>query len=167
MVHYSMEESMRIFGRVLLVMTISLLLSGAAQAQKRGKVYFSTTAVKDISPKALKKQFRGSKPIIELKRNKDKKWEVTVVAFFSRKCHPGPITLWLYDKDDKAALKAKDPVNAISVNNKQGPTKIWVHNFLIDPDLGFNKNRSYILMVGQIINGRNKVYAKGIVDLKP
>ena len=154
--------------RFLLLLGIPLLLldlsDAAARGGVKGKVFFSKTPIKDRSLKAVTKKFAKEKPTIELKRNKDKSWEVTMVAIFKRKAHPGPITLWFYDKSDKAAIKAKQTVHEVSIDSQ--PTQVFVHNLLIDPDRGFNKNRNYLIWVGQIIGKRNKVYARGEVALK-
>lgn len=154
--------------KYLLLFSIPFALVGIPDrvgAAKAGKIYFTTMAIKDRSGKALKKQFAKAKPTIEVKRNKDKSWDVTIVAFLKRKSYPGPLTLWFYDKADKAALKAGEVVHVESVDAK--PTKFFVHNLLIDPSRGFNKNRTYIIKVGQILGKRNRVYAVGEVVLKP
>ena len=154
--------------KYFLLLSIAFVLvgiSGVAVAAKAGKIYFTNEAIKDRSGKALKKQFANSKPSIEIKRTKDKSWEVTMVAFLKRKSYPGPITLWFYDKADKAAIKAGEVVHVESVDSK--PTKYFVHHLLIDPSRGFNKNRTYIIKVGQILGKRNRVYAVGEVILKP
>ena len=154
----------------LLLVSIPFVLVGipdVSSAQRvSGKVFFTTQPIKDRSEKALARQFAKEKPTIELKRNKDKSWEVTMVAFFRRKAHPGPITFWFYDVKDKAAIKAKEPVHEESVNSP-APKKTFIHNLLIDPSRGFNKNRTYHIWVGQIFGKRNKVYAKGLIVLKP
>jgi len=155
-------------GKFLLLLSVPFILAGipgAAEAAKSGKIYFTTQAIKDRSGKALKKQFAKSKPSIELKRNKDKSWDVIMVAFLKRKSYPGPITLWFYDKADKAAMKAGEVVHVESVDAK--PTKYYVHSLLIDPSRGFNKTRTYVIKVGQILGKRNRVYAVGEVVLKP
>lgn len=151
----------------LLLLSIPLVLVGVPDLAdaKPGKIYFTTDRIKDRACKALKKKFAKSKPSIEVKRNKDKSWDVTMVGMFRKKSYPGPITLWFYDKADKAALKAGEVVHVESVDTK--PTKCFVHNLLIDPSRGFNKNRTYLIKVGQILGKRNRVYAAGEVNLKP
>ena len=154
--------------KILLLLSIPIVLMGIpdrAGAAKAGKIYFTNQVIRDRSGKALKKLFAKSLPTIEIKRNKDKSWDVTMVAFLKRQSYPGPITLWFYDKADKAARKAGEVVHVESVDAK--PTKFFIHNLLIDPSRGFNKNRTYIIKVGQILGKRNRVYAVGEVVLKP
>ena len=151
----------------LLLLTIPLVLVAVpdlAEA-KPGKIFFTTDQIKDRACKALKKQFAKSKPSIELKRNKDKSWDVIMVGMFRKKSYPGPITMWFYDKSDKAAMKRGEVVHVESIDKK--PTKCLVHNLLIDPSRGFNKNRTYVIKIGQILGKRNSVYAAGEVSLKP
>lgn len=155
---------------LLVSMALLLLASAVVEARvpgrMRGKIYFTTSPIKDQAPKALVRQFSSSKPTIELKRDKEKRWPVTLVAFFRRKSTPGPVTIWIYDKADaRAAIRAKEPVHLMSINAQ--PTTAFVHDLVIDPDRGFNKNRTYIVHVGQIFGKRWKVYARGQVQLKP
>ena len=119
----------------------------------------------DQSPARLVKHFRGKRPKVDLKRGKDGHWHCLLVAFFRRRSVPGPITLWYYDKDDKESLKAREPVNVESVDAT--PTRVFVRQLDIDPDIGFNKNHTYLLRVGQIIKNRERVYARGALALEP
>jgi hypothetical protein len=164
-----MEVAMFAHRVLLAVGAATLLLASTAQAQParlRGKIVFSSEPVKDHAPRALGKQFARAKPVVDLKRNKNKEWEVYIIAFLNRKPVPGPLTIWMYEKGDKAAMRANEPISAKSVDRK-GLGKTFVHNLLIDPDLGFNKNHSYVVWVGQILGRKNKVYARGTVNLKP
>jgi hypothetical protein len=150
-----------------MVVIVGLAFSGAALAQLprnvEGKVFFTSSTIQDISTKALVRRFEKEKANAELKRNKNGHWTVTIAAFLRRKPHPGPITIWLYDKQDKAALKAKEPVNAISVDGRG--RSVFIHELDISPDLGFNKGRVYYVYVGQILGKRDKVFARGEVEL--
>ena len=156
-----------IFGIAMLGAAM-LLCPSAAEAQPRrflGKIFFSNTPIKDRSAAALTRKFSGAKARMAIKRNKEKAWAVEVVAFFRKESFGGPVTFWIYDLKDKASIRAREPVTAKSIDAT--PTKIFVHKLFIDPNLGFNKNRSYLIRVGQIIKGRHKIYASGQVDLKP
>lgn len=135
-----------------------------AEAQ-RGKVFVSEKPIKDVAFKAVKKIFARQKPSVVLNRTKDKMYKGTLVAFFKRKSLAGPITLWIYDKSDKASIKAREPVWVKSFDNVK-PAKHWVYDLVLDENDGFNKNRTYLIWVGQIVGTRNRVYAKGEVQTK-
>ena len=151
----------------LMVVIVGLAFSGAALAKVprsvEGKVFFASSTIQDTSTKALVRRFEKEKANAELRRNKNGHWTVTIAAFLGRIPYPGPITIWLYDKQDKAALKAKEPVNAISVDGRG--RSVFIHELDISPDLGFNKGRVYNVYVGQILGKRDEVFARGEVEL--
>lgn len=148
-------------------LTLSLAAAsshGKVPAKLLGKAFFTTERIKDVAPDAVAKLFEKSAPKTTLGRPKDGHWTVTMVAFFRKDSVPGPITIWLYDKGDKAALKAKEPVHLLSVETQ--PTGMFINDLDLSPDVGFNKGRTYLLLVGQIINKREKVYAQGEILLQ-
>jgi len=146
-----------------------LLLSSVAEARLPsavlGKAFFTVERIKDADTDALAKLFVKAKPRIELERGKDKRWKATLVAFFRKAPADGPMTLWLYDKEDKASLKAKEPVHVFSIDNVK-PKQVFIYDLDIDPDRGFNKNHTYLVFIGQIFGKRHQHYAKGEVALK-
>jgi len=157
--------------RKVVVMAAVLMITGTlsteAQARPlRGRVFFSNTPFKDVAYKPMARWAAKQKPFITLMRTKKKDWRVQVAAFFKRKSYPGPITVWIYDKADKASIKAKEPVWVQSIDGFK-PTRLWTHEVYFDPDVGFNKNHTYIVMVGQIIGGKQRVFARGTAELKP
>jgi hypothetical protein len=150
---------------------ILVLFLGSSVAEAKvpskllGKAFCSPSRIKDASPEALGRLFSGLKGKIEIKRSKDKHWKCTLVAFFRKLSSPGPITLLYYDKADKAAVRRKEVVDMKSVEAKE--TKVLVLDLDISPDRGFNKNRSYLIHVGQIFGKRTKIYARGQLNLVP
>jgi hypothetical protein len=155
-----------VIGGLVLVLCLGVGSSEAKVPRKvLGKVHFTTSRIKDQAPEVLGRLFEKKAAKIELKRAKDKHWTCTIVAFFRKKSVSGPITIWLYDKSDKASIRAKEPVDAKSIDRQ--PTSLFIYDLDISPDRGFNKNRSYLIHVGQIIGRRHKVYARGEVSLKP
>lgn len=155
---------------VVATLSLGLFLAAVGDAEAKvpgkmkGKIFFTTERIKDVAPDALVGLFSKRKPSIELHRTKDKHWKVTLVAFFRKASAHGPITVWLYDKADKASLRAKEPVHVMSLNNSE-PKKVFVHDLDIDPGYGFNKKHSYLIFVGQIIGKRHRHYARGEVSL--
>lgn len=152
---------------LLILLAVPALLGVPRQADARvaGKVFVSEAPLKDVSYKALVKHFARKKPSVELTRTKEKTWKGTMVAFFRKKAYAGPITIWIYDKEDKASIKAQEPTSARSVDQK-GTGRHFVYDLVLDENVGFNKNRTYLLWVGQIVGGKNRVYARGQVTLK-
>ena len=151
----------------LLLIPALLLIAPVAEARK-GLVIFTPDEVKDQSLKACAKQFAKDKGLKELMRNEKKNWEANIVAFFKRKAAFGPITYWIFDKSDKSSIKHWDPVSLKSVDwdMKALGQKHFVHSLFFDANFGFNANRTYVVFVGQIINGKNRIYAKGEITLK-
>jgi hypothetical protein len=145
------------------LLSVSWSGDAAAKGALAGKVFFSPTKPKDAAPAALTKLFAKSKPEIALTQNDEKDWAAVLVAFFRKPAVGGPVTLWFYDKADKAALKDKEPVHIMTA---QGATTVLVHDLLLRPDDGFNKGQRIIVMVGQILGKREQVYARGEITLK-
>ncbi|MCA9669472.1 MAG: hypothetical protein KC503_27945 [Myxococcales bacterium] len=160
---------------IRLVVALALLASSApAEAKRKGggaipramlrKVYFSKPPIKNAELSRLVSRFKGAKAHASLVRDARKEWKVNMVAFFRKKSFPGPITIWVYDKADKASIKAKEPVHVISVN--ASPTRAFVHELFLDANVGFNKNHTYLVQVGQLIKRRARIYASGELELK-
>ena len=151
-----------------MTVAMALLLATGAEAKVPpkllGKVFLTVERIRDQAPDALGRMFEKKTPKAELKRAKDGHWTATMVGFFRKPSVDGPITIWLYDRQDKAAIKAKEPVDAISVDGK--PSQVFVYDIDINPDKGFNKGRTYLILVGQIIAKRERVYGQGEVVLQ-
>ena len=130
----------------------------------RGKVFLSAERIPDTGRKLMIKRFsKQKKPHLVLKRGKAKVWKATLVAFLKRAPYPGPVTIWWYDKSDKASFKAKEPAHVESVDGKF--KDLFVREIEMDPNIGFNKKRTYRIYVGQIVGKRHRYYAQGTVKL--
>jgi len=126
-----------------------------ALAKVKGKIYLTNDVLANTSLEALAEKFADKEPSLALERASDRTWSATLVAFLQRKPNRGPITLWIYDKDNNSK-----PVLTKSVS--PGKAKLhFIHDLLLDGDLGFKICRTYLLQVGQIISGKKKVYAAG------
>jgi hypothetical protein len=141
------------------------MLAGPADGKTKlgGKIYFATERPSDVSVAALERQFAKAAPKAEVRREKGGHWVVTMVAFFRKPSVEGPITIWLYDKGDKQALKNKEPVHQFSVDST--PKEAFVYELDLDPDNGFGKDKSYLVMAGQLISKKEKIYATGEIKL--
>jgi len=157
--------------RVALTAGLLCLVAGPALAKEAkvpgkllGKVFFTAEKPKDVDVDSLVRQFEKGGVKVELKRGKNKTWQATAVAFFKKESVQGPITIWIYDKADKQAIKAKEPTHEFSVESQ--PKKVFVHDLDFDPDQGYNKDHTYLVHIGQIIQKKEKIYATGEITLK-
>lgn len=149
----------------LLILLSSVEVKAKVPGKLRGKIYFTTSRIKDTAEAELVRMFKSSKPRVTLKRDKDSHWKVTIVAFFRKAAVDGPVTLWFFDKSDKSAIRNREATHVESVNGKG--KKIFVFDLDINPDNGFNKKYSYLIHIGQLIGKRSQIYAKGSVSLEP
>ncbi|MBW2735183.1 MAG: hypothetical protein JRH20_22605 [Deltaproteobacteria bacterium] len=101
-----------------------------------------------------------------LPRGADKHWKGSMVAFLKKRCYAGPITIWYFDKSDKGAVKRKEYSHMESTPGGKA-REIVVHDLDLDPDVGLNKGRTYIIHLGQLLGRRKVIFAKGEVTLKP
>lgn len=152
-----------------LVATVCLLAAGPSQAKLpktvRGRA-FVAASLDSASRRALIKRYQNEKKATsKLAFDKvRKRWKGTVVGFFKRFPYGGPITVWLYDKADKDAIKSKTVSHLASVT-KPKPNELFVHDLELDPNDGLNKGRTYLLLIGQIVGRRELIYARGEVTL--
>lgn len=133
-------------------------------AKVAGKIFFTDDKIKDITPEVLIKTFEKQSPKGKISRIDKGHWNTNLVAFFKKESIPGPITVWIYDKADKDSIKAKEPVQAISVD--RSPSTVFVHTLDLDPDQGFAKEHTYLVIIGQIVQKKEKVYATGEMTLQ-
>jgi hypothetical protein len=154
-------------GRLGLVIAAGIFFAAAVEAKTPskllGKVFFSSEKLKDASADAVIRQFEKNTQKAELRRDKNKHWMATLVAFFKKPSVPGPVTIWIFDKADKDSIKAREPIQAISVDSP--PKEIFINDLDLDPDQGYNKGHTYLFQVGQIIAKKEKLYAAGEVTL--
>jgi hypothetical protein len=94
------------------------------------------------------------------RKSKDGPWTVSYVAVFKKPAAKGPITVQFVDKDDP-----KNVVDQDSPSN-DAATFIYQGTYELDPDHGFNKGRTYVIKVGQIIKGKFMPYASSELKLK-
>jgi hypothetical protein len=87
-------------------------------------------------------------------------WTLNYVAVFRKAAAKGPMIVSFFDKTD--------PKNIVDQCTRENPEASVVSKGTcdLDPDHGFNRGRSYLVKVGQIINGKFLPYAAGEVSLK-
>lgn len=158
------------FSALGVVLAGLLLTALPAQAKVpkhlRGKIFVSATRIDDASRGKLLSRFGKAKPESTLVRGEDKHWKGTLVAFLKKRCYPGPISLWYFDKSDKDALKKKQFAHMEATPHGKA-REIIVYDLDLDPDVGLNKGRTYIIHLGQLVGKRRVLFAQGEVTLKP
>jgi hypothetical protein len=109
----------------------------------------------------LKNWLAENKQAAELARKgPDDPWTLNYLAVFKKAAARGPMTVWFFDKTDP-----KNIVDQCSSEN-EAASVVSKGTCDLDPDHGFNKGRSYLVKVGQIIKGKFQPYAAGEVKLK-
>jgi hypothetical protein len=94
------------------------------------------------------------------RKSKEGPWTVNYVAVFKKPAAKGPITVQFFDKEDPKNIVDQDsPAN-------DAATLVYQGTYELDPDHGFNKGRTYVMKVGQIIKGKFLPYASAEVKLK-
>ena len=124
-----------------------------------GKVWADASA--PAGAEALKAWLAAHPPGGEVgRKSKDGAWTVQYVAVFKKPAAKGPITVQFFDKEDpKNVVDQDSPANAEA-------TLIYRGTYELDPDHGFNKGRTYLMKVGQIIKGKFLPYASAELKLK-
>jgi len=127
-----------------------------------GKVWTEEQAVPASHGEALR-AWLASRPAASGevgRKSKEGPWTVTYVAVFKKPAAKGPITLQFFDKEDpKNVIDQGSPAN-------DAATLVYHGTYELDPDHGFNKGRTYVIKVGQIIKGKFLPYATGELKLK-
>jgi len=130
-----------------------------------GKAFVLAEKPADQDAAALAKICEKAPPVAELQREKGQNghWVGNLVAFFRKPSVKGPVIIWIYDKADKQSIKDGEPIQALSVDTS--PKDLFLHELDLDPDQGYNKDRTYLIRVGQLIGKKERVYAVGEVKL--
>ena len=95
------------------------------------------------------------------KKPNEERWAISYVAVFKSLPAKGPMTIEFFDKKEPRTLVAQD-----SSQTPGGDSVVFQEPYDIDVNNGFNKGRTYIMKVGQLIKGKFKSYASGEITLK-
>jgi hypothetical protein len=133
----------------------------AAVAKAHGGKVFAEEQLPQGGNQALRDWLAKHPPGGEVgRKSKDGPWTVAFVAVFKKPAAKGPITVQFFDKEDpKNIVDQESPPN-------DAATLIYQGTYDLDPDHGFNKGRTYLMKVGQIIKGKFLPYATGELKLK-
>jgi hypothetical protein len=126
-----------------------------------GKVWADDDAIPPAKGDALKSWLSTQPAGVEVRRKtKEGPWPLSYLAVFKKPAAKGPITVRFFERGDP-----KHVVDQYSPENSDA-TSVFQGQYDLDPDLGFNKDRTYVVKVGQIIKGKFQTYATGELTLK-
>jgi hypothetical protein len=126
-----------------------------------GKVWVQDAPFPAVEGEKLGTVLAGQKPAAEIAAKvKDGPWVIHYLAVFKKPAIKGPMTVQFFERSDR-----KNIVDQYSptIDN---PTVVFQSTYDLSPDLGFNKGRTYVIQVGQILKNKFVSYATGQVTLK-
>jgi hypothetical protein len=92
----------------------------------------------------------------------DNAWTLNLMVFLKEPPGATTINIVYYD----ISVKPHDQVNFSEVQVQPSQKIVQVNNNAISKDLGFVKGHKYEVRATRVIGGKEKVYAKGVVQLK-
>ncbi len=126
-----------------------------------GKVWVNDDSIRAAKGDELRAWLTSHKPAIEVARKtKDGPWTISFLAVFKKPSVKGPMTVQYFEKGD-----AKNIVDQYSPPNEEASV-IFLDTHDLEPDHGFNKGKTYVIKVGQIIKGKFVPYATGELTTK-
>jgi hypothetical protein len=126
-----------------------------------GKVWVLGSSTPNAEGDALAKWLTSHPSTAEVaKKPGDERWPVTLLAVFKKPPAKGALTVEFLDKKDPKTL-----VDQYSTQSQSGGL-VFQEPYDLDTNNGFNKGRTYIIKVGQLINKKFVGYATGEVSLK-
>lgn len=140
------------------------LVPAAARADgwsaMKGRVVISDAAFSNYGSDAemtaaVKKQ---SKSVVK----GDGAWNLNLMVFLKEPAGATTINIVYYD----ISVKPHDQVNFAEVQVQPSQKIVQVNNVSISKDLGFVKGHRYEVRATRLLGGKEKVYAKGVVQLK-
>ncbi len=93
-------------------------------------------------------------------KDKDGPWSINYLAVFKKPAAKGPITVRFFEKGDVKNVVAQysPPNDAAAV--------VFQASYDLSGDDGFNKGKTYVIKVGQLIKNKFVLYASGEVSLR-
>jgi hypothetical protein len=133
----------------------------AAAKAHGGKVWILTGTPPSVEGEDLAKWLASHAPAAEVtKKPTEERWAITYLAVLKKPPAKGPMTIEFFDKKEPKVLVAQDSSQA------PGGGLVFMEPYDLEANNGFNKNRTYTVKVGQIINKKFVTYATGEVTLK-
>jgi hypothetical protein len=126
-----------------------------------GKVWVQEEPFPTTEGDKLSTYLAGKQPAAELTAKvKDGPWVLHYLAVFKKPAIKGPMTVQFFERTDR-----KNIVDQYSPT-LENPALVFQSTYDLSPDLGFNKGRTYVIQVGQILKNKFVSYATGQVTLK-
>jgi hypothetical protein len=154
----------------LLILTLGTLVVAAPRAAAEpvepnaavAKAHGGKVWVTDQPPPAaegdrLKAALAEMPRTLTLKRQGtgDPPWPMHYVAVFKKPALRGPMTVRFFEKSDPRNI-----VDEYSPPNNDAAV-VFITKYELSPDAGFNKGRTYVIHVGQLVKNKFIAYAKG------
>jgi hypothetical protein len=92
----------------------------------------------------------------------DGAWTMSLMVFLKEPAGATSINIVYYD----VSVKPRDQVNFSEVTVQASQKIVQVNSVAISKDLGFVKGHKYEVLATRLIGGKEKVYAKGTLQLK-
>ncbi len=126
-----------------------------------GKVWVQDDSIRSVSGAPLRAWLESHKAPGEVaSKTKDGPWTISFLAVFKKPALKGPMTIEYFEHGDMTSM-----VDQYSAPNDQA-CLVFVDTHDLEPDQGFNKGRTYIIKVGQLLKGKFVAYATGQVTTK-
>lgn len=126
-----------------------------------GKVWVQKDSFPATEGDTLRDWLAEHTAVAEVSRpGNDGPWAINYLAVFKKPAIKGPITVQFFEKGD-----AKSVVDQYSPPNEQAAL-VFQSSYELEPDHGFNKDRTYVIKVGQLLKGKFVPYASGEIKLK-
>jgi hypothetical protein len=126
-----------------------------------GKVWVQEEPFPSTEGAKLGSYLAEKKPDAEVAAKvKDGPWVIHYLAVFKKPAIKGPMTVQFFERTDR-----KNIVDQYSAN-LDAAAVVFQSTYDLSPDLGFNKGRTYVINVGQILKKKFVPYATGQVTLK-
>jgi hypothetical protein len=126
-----------------------------------GKVWVQEEPFPSTEGAKLGTYLAGKNPGAEVTAKvKDGPWVIHYLAVFKKPAIKGPMTVQFFERTDR-----KNIVDQYSPT-LDNPAVVFQSTYDLSPDLGFNKGRTYVIQVGQILKKKFVPYATGEVTLK-
>lgn len=126
-----------------------------------GKVWILTGGSPNVEGEELGKWLNSHPSATEItKKPSEERWSINYLAVFKKPPAKGPMTIQFVDKKEPGTLVAQESTQT------PGGSIVFQEPFDLDANTGFNKGRTYIMKVGQIIKNRFQTYATTEITLK-
>lgn len=138
-----------------------IAVDAAVAKEFGGKVWVQAESIRSASGPALRAWLAAHGPQGEVSRKTTEgPWTISFLAVFKKPALKGPMTVQYFEKGDP-----KELVDQYSPPNEEAGL-VFIDTHDLEEDHGFNKGKTYIIKVGQIIKAKFVTYAVGQVSTR-